>query len=171
MLHFEPSGSSLRFLPLLLALSGGEGREGSRQGGLYRGGKGSRAGIPNSHPSQSHTAHPAGPAQQRMGRVRSTSTSPGRAEQVGLELLKARARTEPSDHPPQLENPPGRVKPPSPCPAPRFSPSTGSDEDPQTPNHSHNIGESSTSVLTRARQAQNQTDPSPSSLTPVSNLP
>lgn len=115
MLHFEPSGSSLRFLPLLLALSGGEGREGSRQGGLYRGGKGSGAGIPNSHPSQSHAAHPAGPAQQRMGRVRSTSTSPGRAEQVGLELLKARARTEPSDHPPQLKNPPGRVKPPSPC--------------------------------------------------------
>lgn len=36
-----------------------------------------------------------GAAQQRMGQVKSTIMSPGKAEQVGLELLKARAGTEP----------------------------------------------------------------------------
>lgn len=51
-----------------------------------------------------------------MGPAKSMSACPGKAEQVGLELLKARlslgrAGTEPPDHPPQLETHPGGMKP------------------------------------------------------------
>lgn len=107
------------------------------QGGLCRDRRGSRAEIPISHPSRCHTAHPAGwqpagTARQRMG----PSMFPGKAEQVGLELLKARlspgrARTEPPDHPPQLDTPPGGAKPLVPgCPVhqPRRRHRSGSPE-------------------------------------------
>lgn len=176
MLHFEPSGSSLRFLPLLLALSGGEGREGSRMKGRtarravqgWEGEQGRNSQLPSLPKPHCPSRRPC-PAKDGMSEEHINVPRKSRASGAGAAKSQGKDRAlRPSS---SAGKPSWKGETPFSLPAPRFSPSTGSDEDPQTPNHSHNFGESSTSMLARARQAQNQTDPSPSSLTPVSNLP
>lgn len=80
--------------------------------------------------------------------MKSTSMSPGKAEQVELELLKARAGTEPSAGKPSWKG-----ETPFSLPAPHFGPST---EHPQTLDSGHNIRK-----IICSRSQQSEASPKP----------